>query len=178
MLVNNNQLPQNGSIANKTREYYSINSLSNKSDKTIDNGENISISFDAQLRLEHENKNNIEEPLRTEYTQKASKNVDNIYQLLDQHLKNQGIGEREQPVFMTYHPSTRQTEISSQNADITFHLNSLIESTEGESFHQLSEETFNYMQKLAKAKGEIFSLNKPEIIAHQLNESLGYILTR
>ncbi len=171
MLVNNH-FPQNNPFSNKTREYNAINALSTDTGKTISIDQDISISFDAQLRLEHESNNVLNEYQQTEFLQKSSDNLEKIHAFLQQGLNQQGVGDTEYPIYMTYHPNNSSLNISSQNPDVAFHLSSLIESKDGDLFHQLSKETFVHMQKLGAAHGDQYELSKTNIAAQQANDYL------
>jgi len=171
MLVNNH-FPQNNPFSNKTREYNAIHTLSIDTGKAIPTDEDISISFDAQIRLERENNNVLNEYQQTELLQKSSDNLEKIYAFLHQGLSQQSVSDTENPIYMTYHPNDSSLNISSQNPDTAFHLTSLIESKEGDLFHQLSKETFEHMQKLGASQGDHYELSKINIAAQQNNEYL------
>jgi len=171
MLVNNH-FPQNNPFSNKTREYNAISALSTHTEKTISTDEDISISFDAQLRLEHESNNVLNEYLQTEFLQKSSNNLEKIHAFLQHSLSQQGVDDTEYPIYMTYHPNDSSLHISSQNPDVAFHLTSLIESKEGDLFHQLSKDTFEYMQRLGASQGDHYELKKINIAAQQAKEYL------
>ena len=179
MLVNNH-FPQNNPLSNKTREYNAIHALSIAIDteKAISTDEDISISFDAQIRLERENNNLLNEYQQTEFLQKSSDNLEKIYAFLHQGLSEQSVDDTENPIYMTYHPNDSSLHISSQNPDIAFHLTSLIESKEGDLFHQLSKETFEHMERLGASQGNHYELSKTNIAAQQTNEYLSLRFNR
>ena len=174
MLVNNHHLPQHSPSPSKTREYQAIGDLAHKSGRETSKESDISISFDAKLRLEHENSHALSEHLQRELMQKTSDNIENIHTFLQAGIREQNIDEVEYPIYLTYHPTSKNIDISSTNPDVAFHLSSLVESEKGDLFHTLSKETFSHMQKLGASSGNHFELDKTYIAAQQANESLSF----